>query len=76
MFLRYLHFCRDILGYVAKQLEKELTLFSKFMTSQTGTQRINAVLPNISNSKRQRDNEIWSVIRIQRENYFSLKVMR
>ena len=47
-FLRYLDFCPDYFGHLIKQL----TLISKFMTSQTEKQIITIhILPNISRSK-------------------------
>ena len=48
------------------------------MTSQSGLQTIAMqILPYISQSKgNQPDNEIWSINRIQQEEYFSSIIMR
>ena len=45
------------------------------MSSQTGNEVITThIVQNLK--KRQRDNKIWSVNRLQRENYFSSKFMQ
>ena len=51
-FLRYLHFCHDVLVMKKIGLIRKLRLFLKFMTSQTGQRTITVhILSNVIKSK-------------------------
>ena len=80
-FLRYLHFCPEILvtqkdGLISVRLIR-LWLISKFMTSKTGQQIITIhILPNILRSKGNQSMKFGKLIKVQRQKYFSSKIMQ
>ena len=70
-FSRYSDFSPDFLGHVRKRLDKKAKFISKFMTSETGKQKItNHILPNTSRMKRNQTMKFTRIIEYSMRNVF------
>ena len=75
--LKIFKFCPDLLDHVGKFLDRKAKVnFRNYNVINWETNNYNTAIAKYLKNQRQSDNEFWSVNTIQRDKYFSLKIMQ